>query len=309
MGGFMVKHTQESAAESSQKELNANAESSTQSSDPLDANVEPKKHYLAVFGSGIKTIAHCTKEAETYLRKSDKLLYLVNEPIMKEWIAECNPAAECMDDIYNKYRLRIDSYLEIRDHILRTLEAHPRVGVMLYGHPTVFAKPALDAAIIAKQRGHEVRILPGISAEDCLFADLMIDPGAGGCQSFESTDFLIHHRKFDNTSHLILWQVGIIGAFHHTKGQYDNVPGLMILRDRLLEFYPETHELALYEASQYPGYLPKIEYVTLAKLPEAKTSSLTTLYVKPAGKAITDVKMLDALKIPRTDLKPEHHGT
>jgi hypothetical protein len=36
--------------------------------------------------------------------------------------------------------------------------------------------------------GFDAVMLPGISAEDCLFADLGIDPGMIGCQSFEATD-------------------------------------------------------------------------------------------------------------------------
>jgi hypothetical protein len=34
-------------------------------------------------------------------------------------------------------------------------------------------------------------MLPAVSAEDCLFADLGVDPGAAGCQSHEAADFLI----------------------------------------------------------------------------------------------------------------------
>ena len=85
------------------------------------------------------------------------------------------------------------------------------ICVALEGHPSVFATPALNAVILAKQHGYYAKILPGISSEDCLFADLLIDPGSSGCQSFEATDFLIHKRIFDPTCHLILWQVDEIG--------------------------------------------------------------------------------------------------
>jgi len=35
-------------------------------------------------------------------------------------------------------------------------------------------------------------MLPGISAEDCLFADIGVDPGIYGCQSFEATDLFVN---------------------------------------------------------------------------------------------------------------------
>ncbi|MFK9297939.1 hypothetical protein ACJEJR_24330, partial [Escherichia coli] len=52
---------------------------------------------------------------------------------------------------------------------------------------------------------------PGISAEDCLYADLGIDPGIVGCQHFEATQFMLYRRVIDTAGYLILWQVGAAG--------------------------------------------------------------------------------------------------
>jgi hypothetical protein len=32
-----------------------------------------------------------------------------------------------------------------------------------------------------------------------------------GCQSYEATDFLVHRRKTDKSSALVLWQAGVVG--------------------------------------------------------------------------------------------------
>ena len=48
-------------------------------------------------------------------------------------------------------------------------------------------------------------MLPGISSEDCLFADLGVDPGVSGCQSYEATDFLMNAPIIDSSTQLILW--------------------------------------------------------------------------------------------------------
>jgi predicted XRE-type DNA-binding protein len=58
--------------------------------------------------------------------------------------------------------------------------------------------------------GHLARMLPAISADSCLYADLEIDPARDGCQSFEATDFLVHDRLVDSRSLLIHWQIGMI---------------------------------------------------------------------------------------------------
>jgi len=174
-----------------------------------------KKSSLTVVGTGIKFLSQMTLEAKTYIEKSDKVLYLVNDPALKQWINQTNKNSESLDDIYFKHSKRLDSYLAITDYILSHLADSKHICVALYGHPTVFAKPALDAVLAATAQGYDAKILPGISAEDCLFADLLIDPGTCGCQSFEATDFLLYNRKFDANSHLILWQPDVIGIQDH----------------------------------------------------------------------------------------------
>lgn len=150
------------------------------------------KASLVVVGTGIKFLSHLTNEVKAYILQSDKVLYLVNDPAMKDWIRQNNPKSESLDPLYAKYPLRIDCYRAITDYILASLKENQHVCVVLYGHPSVFSQPGLNAVIQARKEGFYAKILPGISAEACLFADLLIDPGLHGCQSFEATDFLIH---------------------------------------------------------------------------------------------------------------------
>ncbi len=153
----------------------------------------------------------------------------------------------------------------------------------------------MDAAIQAKKEGFYTKILPGISAEDCLFSDLMIDPGSCGCQSFEATDFLIHRKKHDNSAHLILWQVDIIGV-RHNPSSYNNEKGIRLLVNFLREQYSLEHEVYVYEAAQYPGFESKISKFPLKMLHEIKLSSISTLYIPPASKALCDESILKLLK-------------
>ncbi len=132
-----------------------------------------KNSSLVVVGSGIKFLSHLTTEARAYIEQSDKLLYLVNDPAMQEWIEKANTNAESLAEIYHKHSLRRESYHAITEYILKILRQDQHVCVVLYGHPTVFSQPALNAVRQAQQQGYYTKILPGVSAEDCLFADLM----------------------------------------------------------------------------------------------------------------------------------------
>jgi tetrapyrrole methylase family protein/MazG family protein len=261
-----------------------------------------KNASLVLVGSGIKFLSHLTTEAKAYIEQSDKVLYLVNEPAMKEWIQNNASQAESLDSLYVKHPLRLHCYRAITQHILATLKENKHVCVVLYGHPTVFAQPGLAAVQQAQKAGYYTKILPGISAEACLFADLMINPGLCGYQSFEATDFLIHHRQFDPSSHLLLWQVGMIGVLNHPLA-HDNEKGAKLLCHYLKQYYPSTHEVILYEAAQYPHFEPNISKITLIELPAAPSSGVTTLYVPPARKALCDKVMLSELGINITDLQ------
>lgn len=257
---------------------------------------------LVLVGSGIKFMSHLTVEAKAYIQQSPKVLYLVNEPAMQQWIQQSNKNAESLDPLYTKYPLRLHCYRAITEYILETLRQEEHVCVVMYGHPAVFAQPGLAAVEQARKEGYYALILPGISAEDCLFADLLVDPGKQGCQSFEATDFLIRNRQIEPTSHLILWQVGVIGALGHA-GEHNNTPGVFCLMKRLLRDYPENHPVFLYEAAQYPHFEPLIQEFPLIDLPRAPSSRISTLYIPPKGKKDIDEHMLQKLNISLDDLK------
>jgi tetrapyrrole methylase family protein/MazG family protein len=252
-------------------------------------------HHLYIVGTGIKFISHLTVEARAHITKSEKVLFLLNDPAMKSWIQEVNPNSISLDFLYRKYDQRSDCYTEIANYIIETLKNTSHLCVVMYGHPTVLCLPALLAAKAAEQDNHAVTIFPGISGEACLFADLKIDPSQGGLQSYEATDYLVYQRQIESTSHLVLWQVGVIGALGHAE-KHHNKRGIQCLTDHLLKKYPDEHEVILYEAAQYPQCEPRIEKLTLNKLIDAILTPLTTLYIPPTHSKTIDEKMVTLLR-------------
>lgn len=81
---------------------------------------------------------------------------------------------------------------------------------LFYGHPGVFVTPSHRAIYIAKQEGYKAKMLPGISAEDTLYADFGVDPATCGCQMFEATHLLAEPDRLDPRSHALIWQPGCI---------------------------------------------------------------------------------------------------
>lgn len=96
--------------------------------------------------------------------------------------------------------------------MLRHVRRGENVVGVFYGHPGVFVSPSHRTIAIARDEGYAAKMLPGISAEDCLYADLGIDPSSAGCVTYEASDLLLSNRSLVPSSHLILYQVGVIGV-------------------------------------------------------------------------------------------------
>jgi hypothetical protein len=123
-------------------------------------------------------------------------------------------------------------------------------------------------------------MLPAVSAQDCLVADLGVDPGDHGWLSYEATDFLLHRRPIDAACALVLWQIGVVGETGAvTDPQYRH---LDLVAERLAAVYGTDHEVVVYEASPYPVASAMVERVRVADLPSAPMTPLATLYVPPA---------------------------
>ncbi len=210
-------------------------------------------------------------------------------------LEELNPSAR---SLYGHYEQGVDrrvAYDGMKAMLLAEVRAGHSVCAAFYGHPGIFVSPSHEAIWQARAEGFHAQMLPAVSAEDCLFADLGVDPGATGCQSYEATDFLLRHRTVDPTAALILWQVSVIGARLYTREPPKE--HLDVLADYLLQWYEPSHPVILYEASPYPIAPASIHELTLEQLPDAEPTPLATLYVPPIAARADDPEMAARLRL------------
>lgn len=227
------------------------------------------------------------------IERADVVLSLVSEPIMQEFLEGLNPNTRSLHTLYELGRDRGEAYEAMTEEILRHVREGLDVCAAFYGHPGVFVNPSHEAVRRARAEGYRARMLPAVSAEDCLFADLGLDPCSSGCQSYESTDFLVHRRRVDPTSAVVLWQIGTVG---NVAAAAEAKPtGLAVLVEALLELYPPDHESVVYEASAYPGFEPIIRKVALADLAAEHVTAMSTLYLPPLPQRRADATMLERL--------------
>jgi len=255
--------------------------------DPFAAPV--RRGSLVIVGTGIRTTGQMTTEAVAWIKRADKVLFLVGDPIAEGAIRQLNPAgAQSLADTYVADKDRTDAYGGMVDRILDCLRAGDLTCAAFYGHPGVFVSPAHEAIRRARAEGFEAQMLPGISAEDCLFADLGVDPGIHGCQSFEATDFVLNRRSVDTSSAVVLWQIGVFGFAVHKQGGYA-LPAMSLLVEKLESVYGPPHAMYLYEAAVLPGCQSVIRQIVAADLMTTPLSAAYTLYIPPSRVADSDM--------------------
>ncbi len=236
---------------------------------------------LTVVGTGIQ-LGHLSLDARACIEGAGHVFFVVADAVTRSWILEVQPKAESLQDCYKVGKDRMETYVEMVERILTRVRQGIEVCAAFYGHPGVFVWASHEAIRRARQEGYNARMLPGISAEDCLFADLGFDPGQNGCRSFEASHFLGYRCKVDTSCPLILWQIAAVGdPTFHTK---TNRRGLHLLIDVLRREYGEEHEVVVYEAAQYPVADPIILRAPLGQVPDLDITLGSTLFVPPKAR-------------------------
>jgi hypothetical protein len=245
---------------------------------------------LTVVGTGYLFGAHMTAEATRSLETADKVFHAVSDPFTEKWLTSLNPTAESLRTSYAVGKHRRHTYEEMVERMLTPVRKGMNVCTAFYGHPGVCASPTHEAIRRARKEGYDAVMLPGISAEDCLFADLNVDPSTG-CQTFEATNFVTRRRKPDPSLALILWQIGLIGIGTFHDEALWNPRGLQVLTDVLRETYPARHKVTVYQTRCVPLLDSVIDRMSLSRLPKANVTIASLLYVPPLYKAPVDSKM------------------
>jgi hypothetical protein len=251
---------------------------------------------LTVVGLGIELGTQITLEAMHSIRRADKLFHMAN-PAAGRWLEGLNPSAESLAPYYREGVSRQLSYSRMVERVVSFARKGVDVCLATYGHPGMLSFPSHEALRRVRQEGMTGRLLPAVSAEDCLFADMGVDPGGPGWQSYEATHFLLRQPRFDPYSALVLWQITSIGD--RTYRQHPKPrEGLEILVDTLAAHYSGDHEVILYHASEFPVSGPHIERRRLSSIPDAELPRFAILCVPPLGPAPVDPEMVERLGLP-----------
>ena len=241
----------------------------------------PGRGRLACVGLGMTLGSHLTPLARSHIAQADVVFAALSDAIAEEWLKRMHPDVRSLQPYYAEGKPRMKTYREWVALMMDELRAGRRVCGVFYGHPGIFAWSPHKVIAQARAEGYDAHMEPGISAEDCLYADLGFDPGRYGCQHFEASQLLYCERRIDSAGYLVLWQVGVVG--NRSVGRFDT--GLAyraLLVERLEQDYPPDHEVIVYRGATLPIEQPRIQRIPLRELATVPLTAEETVVLPPA---------------------------
>src|SRR5579859_5537736 len=237
---------------------------------------------LACVGMGMTLGSHLTPLARSHIERADVVFAALSDGVVEKWLQRMHPDVRSLQPYYREGKSRMKTYREWVALMMAEVRAGKRVCSVFYGHPGIFAWSPHKAIEAARAEGYAAHMEPGISAEDCLYADLGIDPGRFGCQHFEASQLLLFERRIDPTGYLVLWQVGLVGD--QSLARFQTGPAYrQVLVDLLSRDYPLEHEVIIYRGATLPIQQPRIRRVALRDLPHVPLPAEETVVLPPAA--------------------------
>jgi len=251
---------------------------------------------LVCVGLGMTLGSHLGPLARSHIEQADVVFAGLSDGIVELWLQRMHKDVRSLQPYYREGTSRMQTYRQMVEAMLAEVRAGSKVCGVFYGHPGVFAWVPHKAIEVARREGFAAHMEPGVSAEDCLYADLGIDPGRFGCQHYEASQLLFYQRRIDPTAYLVLWQVGLVGD--QSLARFSTGPAYkQLLVDVLARDYPLEHEVIIYRTATLPIQQARIERVALGALPQADIGMADTVVIPPARAMQVDHAMRARLDV------------
>ncbi|WP_266168785.1 SAM-dependent methyltransferase [Dyella subtropica] len=256
---------------------------------------DARRGSLACVGMGMTLGSHLTPLARSHIEQADVIFAGLSDGVVELWLQRMHPDVRSLQPYYREGKSRMKTYRQWVELMMTEVRAGKRVCGVFYGHPGIFAWSPHKAIEIARAEGFAAHMEPGISAEDCLYADLGIDPGRFGCQHFEASQLLFYERRIDPTGYLVLWQVGLVGD--RSLARFQTGPAYrQVLVDLLSRDYPLDHEVIIYRGATLPIEKPRTRRLTLRDLPHVPLTAEETVVLPPAQALKPNLAMQERLE-------------
>jgi Tetrapyrrole (Corrin/Porphyrin) Methylases len=260
------------------------------------AGVSPRRGRLVIVGTGITAVSQMTLETIGYIQRADIVFYHATNGVTATQIRELNANAVDLYEYYGEGKKRRITYVEMAELMLREVRRGSTVVGVFHGHPGYFVRPARRALAIASLEGYETALLAAVSAPDCMFSDLRVDPGVFGCQILMASRLLQEDAIVATTGHVVFLQVAAVGDSGFSFSGYKNAT-LAPFFEKLIELYGEHQEAVYYTAAIFPGFEPVIMVYKLLDFRDSRARESIgsgLLYLPPRGVTVSSLQSVQS---------------
>lgn len=256
------------------------------------------KYDIFIVGTGVIPGLHLTREAEAAIRGSNEVLYVDKSFGIAELLGRLSPRITDLHVVsYREGTGRLDAYRMMASLVVEAALDHPPVTFALYGHPLVYALPPFMVIAAAEALGLKVKVLPGISSLDTMFADLRVDPCTQGVQMYEATDLLLRQRPIQPDVPCFIWQIGTVGSRIYSEAS-SKPDRFKKIKEYLLQFYPADHKMVAVYCPDIPLVPVSLTEFTLATIEDQATSlhQGVTVFIPPVQmRPVADPDLLTSM--------------
>lgn len=240
---------------------------------------------LTVVGTGIGFRHQIIPAAHEAIVAADVVLYQIDDPQTSAWLEAQNPSARPVEMPEQSGAPSADAFEAVAQEIAAAVVADTAVCFVTYGHPGIFQHAGHRSVELVRAAGGEAEMVPGISALDCLVADLGVDI-ATGCQILDATALVMHNKTLDPTSALIVFQSGLFA-----NAAIDATAPIAFgeFTGRLRIDWPDDTEVTVYEAPMLSSHDPSVRQHRLDELDESHVTPRSLLYLRPSSTASLNV--------------------
>lgn len=256
---------------------------------------------VTILGLGIRAPDHVTPEAERAILAAREVLFVDPGAGVSAWLAaRASRVTPLYAESYSEAGARRSGYHHMAARVLEAALSSAPVAFAMQGHPLLGVTAGRLILKGARALGLTVRVLPGISAFDCVIGELGLDPMLTGLQAYEATDMLLRRRPLQPDVPALIWQIGVVESCLHTQ-RPARPERFHRLCSHLLGIYPPGHSVTAVYASPHPLVPTERWSVALADLPgeAARIHAGMTLFIPAvAERPIVETDLLATLEDP-----------
>jgi len=252
---------------------------------------------IFICGIGLRSPHHLTVETLDALDKCNLIFSILKESDKQFLPKNLQNKFVSLWSLYKPGALRHESYQKQVDKIIDEALQNSPIAYLTQGNPVFFDSVTQGIIREGKLNNINVEVLAAISSFDTIFVDLLIDV-APGLQIYEASAIMLHNIELRTDIPCLLLQPHVFGTLYVAGDNKPTAEVLKPLRDYLLKFYDEDHEITSVTSATSRTKKAIIKKYPLGHLgdPQSPLYEIgASLFIPPSTALEQDVKFLSEM--------------